>query len=100
MTDESNRPFDPILTVMESKHAFHLQEAARIGRDIAEYRRMRSEYPDPYQVRSPVTPTQAAAPYAPAPTSRPAPLPQADLPSAPIFDGTFGGLIASYRTHE
>ncbi len=100
---------DPILASMEQKYLFHRNMAERILRDIAEYKRLRSEYPEatsqtattPPTPPTPIPTPPAAAPISP---SRPEPALQAQPrmtgPSWRYepFDGTFASLVRHYRT--
>jgi hypothetical protein len=110
-TDQTPQDIDPVLIAMERKYSFHRDMAEKILRDIADYQRIRSEYPD-------ATSTGSAAPSAPFPWNAPlAEAPLRPLPPPPIaaaapesqtkstglawryepFDGTFSSLVRHYR---
>ncbi|MGY3077655.1 hypothetical protein ACVWZZ_004026 [Bradyrhizobium sp. LM6.10] len=113
MTDETDLD-DPILAMMERKHAFHLQAAAKLARDIAEYKRIRAENSDenligpapaatvakpPPVVTHPPIQDQPANPDPTSPVAEVAPPKQASVPvwRYETFDGTFSGLVRRYR---
>ena len=109
-TDPTPQNADPVLIAMERKYSFHQDMANKILRDIADYKRIRSEYPD-----SVSTPATSAAPVPVEPTDRMpwdasiSPPPTVTLPAPEVmpkpmlpwryepFDGTFAGLVRHYR---
>src|SRR5205823_2118347 len=102
-----SQDIDPILAAMERNHSFHQDMANKILRDIADYKRIRSEYPDaasaPVGASAP-PPSPVAKPAAPLPPPAPAmPLPELQTKSNGLswryepFDGTFASLVRHYR---
>jgi hypothetical protein len=112
---------DTVLASMERKYSFHRDMAQKILRDIADYKRIRSEYPDasPSVAGVEAAQPQAPAPIAPAPPSPAPALMPWEVPSAAQaaidsgleaqpksnglpwryepFDGTFASLVRHYR---
>jgi len=112
MTDETKVPLepDPILVSMERKYSFHRDMAEKILRDIADYKRLRSEYPDDIPAPSVSQTPLAPSPVPPAAAVPPPPVAATDaIPEARVrvstalpwryepFDGTFSSLVRHYR---
>jgi hypothetical protein len=119
MTDEAKPPqnSDPVLIAMERKYSFHQDMANKILRDIADYKRIRSDYPDanPALSDSQAAPHPSTVPSPPVVISAPGVLlsgipaafdsgqePQAAKSTGLAwryepFDGTFASLVRHYR---